>query len=195
MINVGLQVAISEWLYQRYGMSSKGMVYRVLMGIFLGSVLFFLSELSTFEKLRISSLVVVLLYVSIVDFLKCRIPNTMLVQVLLTRSIVFIFEIETLLDSFVGFLVWLGVLFLIHKVTKEGIGAGDVKLIAVIGYCIGMMHSMLVLLIACMMIVVYGVIRIIFRRQAWRNVLPMAPFLFVGFVVFLLHSIIVIGGI
>ncbi len=125
-----------------------------------------------------------LLYLIIISYfdLTCgRIPNPVTIVFSLA---VLAFDLSTvpadipvkLMSSLFFFLVF----FVTAAVTK-GIGMGDVKLAAVIGYCSGFFRTSLVLISACTIGAAVFLFFIIFRYKIKR--LPFAPFVTAGYIV------------
>lgn len=80
-------------------------------------------------------------WVAWVDVKKQRISNGVLVFLILNRTFVLILGWmsgdERGMEAIWGFLIGGGVFFLVYWGTKGGVGGGDVKLLAVVGYYVG----------------------------------------------------------
>lgn len=73
------------------------------------------------------------------------------------------------------------VLFFITAMFSKGLGMGDIKLAAVIGYCIGYLETSVVFICACATGIVFCFIVYLFRKK--KIILPFAPFVTAGYVI------------
>ena len=89
------------------------------------------------------------------------------------------------IDSLVGILVGGGILFAIAEVyyrvrKEEGLGMGDVKMLAMIGAFIGWKLTLMTLMMASLSGTIIGVALIISRRGTMKYALPFGTFLALG---------------
>jgi leader peptidase (prepilin peptidase)/N-methyltransferase len=94
------------------------------------------------------------------------------------------------LDAFLGFLIGGGVLygvaFTYELITKrEGMGGGDIKLLAMIGAFLGWQSLLFVLLVSSLTGAVVGVTIMLVRGQDMKYAVPFGPFLSLGAVAYL----------
>jgi leader peptidase (prepilin peptidase)/N-methyltransferase len=94
------------------------------------------------------------------------------------------------LDAFLGFLIGGGVLygiaFFYELITKrEGMGGGDIKLLAMIGAFLGWQSLLFVLLVSSLTGAVAGVTIMLVRGQDMKYAVPFGPFLSLGAVAYL----------
>jgi leader peptidase (prepilin peptidase)/N-methyltransferase len=94
------------------------------------------------------------------------------------------------LDAFLGFLIGGGVLygiaFFYELITKrEGMGGGDIKLLAMIGAFLGWQSLLFVLLVSSLTGAVVGVTIMLVRGQDMKYAVPFGPFLSMGAVAYL----------
>jgi leader peptidase (prepilin peptidase)/N-methyltransferase len=94
------------------------------------------------------------------------------------------------LDSLLGILVGGGALYLVaiayEKLKKqEGLGGGDVKLIAMLGAFFGWRASILILLISSLLGSFVGLLLIIILRKGLKYAIPFGPFLAVAGLIYL----------
>ena len=93
-------------------------------------------------------------------------------------------------DAFLGFLIGGGVLysiaFLYELITKrEGMGGGDIKLLAMIGSFLGWQSLLFILLISSFAGAVVGITIMIVKGQDMKYAVPFGPFLSLGAVSYL----------
>jgi leader peptidase (prepilin peptidase)/N-methyltransferase len=94
------------------------------------------------------------------------------------------------LDAFLGFLIGGGVLygvaFTYELITKrEGMGGGDIKLLAMIGAFLGWQSLLFVLLVSSLTGAIVGVTIMLVRGQDMKYAVPFGPFLSLGAVAYL----------
>jgi leader peptidase (prepilin peptidase)/N-methyltransferase len=100
----------------------------------------------------------------------------------------------TFLDALIGAAVGSGFLWIIawiyEKLTgKEGLGFGDVKLMAMFGSLGGMEATFFSIFIGSLVGTFAGVFMIVFFKKGRRTPIPFGPFLCFGFIVYLLHTL------
>lgn len=64
-------------------------------------------------------------------------------------------------------------------IKPDGIGAGDIKLLAIIGLVFGMQGAILIAIIMCITVIVYSGLRKIFVQDG-KVCFPLAPFMTLG---------------
>jgi len=133
-------------------------------------------------------LIVPLLIVSVIDLKHYIIPDSITIPGIIVGFAVGVLLEGGLsyrmaaLDSLLGILVGGGALYIVaivyEKLKKqEGLGGGDVKLIAMLGAFFGWRASILVLLMSSLMGSVVGLVLIIILRKDLKYAIPFGPFL------------------
>ncbi|HPK21885.1 MAG TPA: prepilin peptidase [Smithella sp.] len=94
---------------------------------------------------------------------------------------VFIVKIPWL-EAFLGFLIGGGVLFVIALgyefiAKREGMGGGDIKLLAMIGAFLGWKSLIFILLFSSLMGAVIGIAAMVIHKQDTKYAIPFGPFL------------------
>jgi leader peptidase (prepilin peptidase)/N-methyltransferase len=89
------------------------------------------------------------------------------------------------LDSLLGIIVGGGTLYLLaagyYQLTKkEGMGGGDIKLLAMIGAFLGWKGTIIALLLGAFTGTVIGMAMILFRGKNFKYAIPFGPFLSLG---------------
>ncbi|MCQ2465026.1 MAG: A24 family peptidase [Oscillospiraceae bacterium] len=77
---------------------------------------------------------------------------------------------------------------LVYVISGRGIGAGDVKMFAVIGYFTGGFAMMDILVYSTVFCCVCGIFLLIFRKCSHRDCIPMAPFAYAGTMLYVLSG-------
>lgn len=74
------------------------------------------------------------------------------------------------------------VLVVASAITKQGIGAGDIKLICAIALIAGVYTVMGTLLFGVVMCSIYGIVALILKKKTTSSAVPFGPFLLLGYV-------------
>ena len=164
--------------------------------------------LYTASYLLFSENVVVLIYA--VVFISCsiniifidlairRIPNELLVIMLIASLARFIAEPliyqegtvkQNLTLAFIGIICGF-VLFSLPQKLGKYIGAGDIKLSAVIGFSLGLVGYLQAMIIMALIMLAYLVILLATKKGNMKSVAPMGPALCVGSIISLLFPIL-----
>ncbi len=126
------------------------------------------------------------------DFKLHLIPNHLLTINLVTSSALIIWQANSaglpLLKIWFYHLVvglgW-GLFFLLVKLLKVGLGAGDIKLFFVIGYSFGFKTSLNIIFYSFLVAAVYLIFTMLTKHTSFKQQLPLAPFVFIGFIMML----------
>lgn len=93
---------------------------------------------------------------------------------------------ESLLGAALGGGIFLLIAFLYEKWTKqEGLGGGDVKLLAMIGAWLGYQSVPIVILISTALGSVVGILTLIIRKKNLKTAIPFGPFLALAAILYL----------
>lgn len=129
-----------------------------------------------------------LLPVALIDLKRRLIPSHILWVMLIVRIVFFILELQSaeeyqsfLITSVaVGAVIGGGIMLIVHAISRGGLGWGDVKLFALLGFYVGSSH-MLQLLVYCFLLSsLTGVGMLIFKKAHLQDQMPLAPFAFLG---------------
>jgi len=137
------------------------------------------------------TLLYLLIGITLIDLEYRIVPNTLVAAGLILGALMqlpnifsYWFEISPSLltepffnDAVLGFLVGGALLLIVFLVSRGGMGAGDVKLIAMIGYFVGLRGTALVLLLAFLFGALVGVTFMLLGRLTRKDALPFAPYL------------------
>lgn len=139
----------------------------------------------TFESMGFLFLLCLLLAISFIDIDFRRIPNVMLGVGLGVGIILKLIDpaartLQAWGDAGLGMLVGGGVMMIIYIAGRGGIGAGDLKLMIMIGFFVGMPGVIKVMMIGFIIGAAYGLIMILTRRLTRKSMIPFGPFLSIG---------------
>jgi len=132
-----------------------------------------------------------LVVISFIDLRHQIIPDIIsLPGIVLGLLISLIFRDLTWYDSLIGVIVGGGILYLVAHVFamltgKEGMGGGDIKLLAMIGAWMGWLALPFIIIISSLTGAVIGGLSLLFTRQGLRAKIPFGPFLTLGALVYL----------
>ena len=95
----------------------------------------------------------------------------------------------SIIDSFIGILAGGGILFAIAEIYwritgKEGMGGGDVKLLAMIGALIGWQGVLFTIFVSSLVGTIIGIIVMLIQGKNLKLAIPFGPFLSIGAVVY-----------
>lgn len=121
------------------------------------------------------------------DIKKRIIPNRYLAALLVIRSVLLILPLNgkdmllyTDADSFLGLLFGFLITLVLSFISREGLGSGDIKMFAVVGYFAGLSGILDILLYTCVFCFVFSAISLILKKCSLKSSIPMAPFAFAG---------------
>lgn len=163
-------------------------------GIPLLAVLLFLIRRQSFDAFGLlqSELLLILGYiVAVKDIKEKRIPNesvlALLVCWVLTMLPQFAVDMEralgTLKGSAFGFAIGGGLFLLVYLVSRNGLGGGDVKFMAVAGLYLGLNGILPSMLYGSILAALFGLGLILLKKIGRRDTIPLAPFLYAGIVI------------
>ncbi|MCD8249131.1 MAG: A24 family peptidase [Lachnospiraceae bacterium] len=109
-----------------------------------------------------------------------RIPNGLLLVLFFARILLLICGFSSLIASLAGMATLGGLLFFLYLFLHSGIGAGDVKLFAMIGFYLGAEAALRVLFLAMAGALVWGLIARLRGGRKQEEGIPIAPFAFVA---------------
>lgn len=165
--------------------SSRYMIVELLTGLlFLAytGVLIYIHRVDTFMLLGGYIIISSLVALSFIDFDTMKIPN-IFHFILLGASLLIINDsIPMRLLAGVGISLPLFAL----AILTSGLGIGDVKLMFVSGFLLGVYNSLIVLIIGGVSAIIYSMIRGIKKKERF----PFGPFLSIGIYITLIYSLL-----
>ena len=119
------------------------------------------------------------------------IPNSMVLALLVCWLLTFFPQLAVnieiglsrLVNSAIGFLLGGGLFLLVYLISKNGLGGGDVKLMAVVGLYLGMNGVLPAMLYGSILAAVFGLILILLKRIGRKDTIPLVPFLYIGILI------------
>ena len=124
-------------------------------------------------------LVSVLFLIAVVDSCVFEIPPVLSLCIAVLGAVRIATDISRWESSVLGSLLVGGILFLVYVVTKkEGIGGGDVKMMAAVGLVLGVSKGIFALFFGCLLAVLVHPIRMKLKKKG--HVFAMGPYLAMG---------------
>lgn len=177
------------WLKTQWE-NKKFRVYAAFMSVLcLVLCLEFIWFRYTFLKgIRYLVLFLGLVWIAWIDLQEQVILNSILLGMLLIRTILLILELvlhmeyglTILISFFAGALTGGGIFLLCYFITRGGIGAGDVKLFAVIGYYLGGSAIFTGIFLTVVFAAVYSIVCLLRKKITVKQEIPFAPFILAG---------------
>ena len=178
----------------RYCKEAISFQYPLVEGITaMGSLLLFLKYGPSWSYVFYFSFVAALILVTVIDLYHQIIPDVISIPgigVGLLGSLVIPYI--TFVDSLLGILLGGGTLYVIGTVyellfRREGMGGGDVKLLAMIGAFLGWKAVILTVLSSSLIGSVIGILVMIVKGKDLKYAIPFGPFLSLGAVIALFY--------
>lgn len=160
--------------------------YKIIINLIISASILY-SRGVNFGSLIYCVFSIVMLQISIVDFKTRTIPKKYL-EILLYLSVFKVsFYYKNAIDHIVSFVIILSVMFIVYMVTSGVIAGGDCKLMAIIGFAIGLKYFYISMLIGTVFCGAYVCIISIIKKKNVSKV-PFSPFLHIGFVIFVIFE-------
>lgn len=173
-----------QWAYKKFC---------ILIWVMAGLTLvfgfeFYLFQYSAWKSIRYLTLFWVLGMIAWVDQGSKRIPNAVLADLLAVRTFLLILEclfnqkywLSILISAGLGMVLGGGMFLLCFLLARGGIGAGDVKLLGVIGYCVGGGAIFTLIFLTALLAALYSVLMLALKKTSLKQEIPFAPFVFAG---------------
>lgn len=152
-------------VFSDYGLDLVGL-YKYMVVI----TLVFLAVFIDIKKRIIPNQLCLIMFIAVILF-DCY-------QILRQIDNAFVFGTSFVFGGAIAFIVF----FISMLLSRNGIGAGDVKLISIIGLCVGstgILDTIFYILLAAF---VYSIAMLIMRKVKLKDSFPMAPFIYIGLV-------------
>ena len=146
------------------------------------------SKLSWVAMIELGSCYMAVLAAAVIDLKTRTIPNYIPLSLIILRFIVLLLEfilntdaLGYMVSSILGCLLCAFVLVIANRLSKGGIGGGDIKLLSAVGFMCGIYvvcSTMLLALVAC---VLTSFILLAARKCTRKDSVPFGPFIWIGF--------------
>ena len=190
-----LLALIERKLAQKRSLEIKKPQWFIELLLYVGNALmFFVAALSaaTIGNLVFMLVTLSLCWIATSFDIKYRLlPNGIVLWILIagTASCLLGWTSDSILRSLAGFGI-AGVMFLLPCIFKKQVGAGDVKLAAVLGFCAGLTGSLIVILLMGVLMLIYTLLSRGTMFETLKSMIPMGPFVTAAYMLFLMKPII-----
>lgn len=176
--------------------------FRILVAamLLLAAVLGFEFYLFQYGVLKIARYFILfwsLVAIAWIDQGSKKIPNEAVLFLFFARTLILLLEclfyrdywISILESASMGFLLSGGMFLLCFLISKGAIGAGDVKLVAALGYYLGMGAVFTAIFLTVVVAAAYGMIALLLKKASLKQEIPFAPFILAGTVITMMLGI------
>ena len=111
-----------------------------------------------------------------------------IILIILAAMSTFISNTSIISDKILTCVISLILFVLLSKVTRNGFGMGDAKVIAVLGFILGLQGLMAVLIIASILVFIVGIVMIIKSFSNRKKDLPFTPFILFSVILLLIAN-------
>lgn len=125
----------------------------------------------------------ILLCIAFIDYDHQIIPDRLLILGFITglcyKIVLFSFAEQPIeiLNSFLGFFLGGGFFFLIATISNGGMGGGDIKLIAILGFWFGWKDIILISLLSFIIGSIIAILLLMMRLKTRKDAIPFGPFI------------------
>jgi Flp pilus assembly protein protease CpaA len=182
---------------RKYMKSHLWMILLITLSSIGGILSYFTANntVSLYAHLTLMITYVMVSMAGIYDFKLKSIPNFIPLSLVITRVLIFAAEfiagekeVSFIISSLIGGFTCMLLLYIAMKITRGGIGYGDIKLFGAIGFCTGFYSVFAVLLFSLLVCAVFSLPKIAARKQKLSGDVPFAPFIYAGYVITLTLS-------
>lgn len=155
-------------------------------------------EMTYIEQVRFLSVAIILIPTMIIDWYTHRIPNILILIMLGIGGCILLLEYFLYPDAFfynaikglIGLLICVVLFYVLSRLTKDGIGMGDVKLIAAMGWVVGLSLTITAVIFALIICSIFAVYLLIGKKKNKNDQIAFGPFMFLGYICTLLLFIL-----
>lgn len=150
------------------------------------------------DLLRYISVASVLYSLAVIDWKTYKIPNVFVFGLFGFGSVLLVIEIllcqENMLflaiEKLSGLFICVVLFYFLSRITKDGIGMGDVKIIAIIGWMMGFSFTILMVMFSLLICSLVACFLLVVKKKNKNDKIPFGPFLFLGYIGLLILIII-----
>ena len=154
------------------------------------------NTVSILANIQIGACYMATLAAAIIDLKTRTIPNFIPIFLVCARALIFIYEIiftnaaiSYLISSLLGCFLCGLLLIIANKISKGGIGGGDIKLLSCIGLMCGIYVVFSTLLLSLLACIIISVVLLLLKRKNPKDHLPFGPFIYLGLTIMCLFTL------
>lgn len=183
IFNAAKIISIKQWVF----IISMSFICAVL------SFRLYASGMDVLDMFKYLAVLILLLAVLITDYNTYLIPNMFIliffgigIVLLLAEFVMYRKEaFPILIISIIGLTCCLVLFYILSRLTKDGISMGDVKLIAVLGWILGLAMTLFTVLLAMLLCMVAAIVLLVCKKKNKNDRVPFGPFIFFGYAIVL----------
>ena len=125
-----------------------------------------------------------LLYLAIISFFDLRtgrIPNFLTYGFFAAMLFYDIFKLPSKIPNHLLYALFFLVVFSLTAIITKGLGLGDAKMAAALGYSLGFFRTSIIMILACMFCITIFLVLKVLKRE--HKQLPFAPFVTAGYII------------
>lgn len=136
----------------------------------------------------------ILLVISFIDFKFQIIPDSLNIFILIFAIIFKILQYKlydispNIFNSILGLVISGGLFLLIAILSKGGMGGGDIKLIGVLGFILGIKFSLLNIFLSFILGAIISIFLLLFKIKGRKDPIPFGPFICIAFMIVSLYG-------
>ena len=141
------------------------------------------------DYIKFIFLLFILIPMAIIDLKINMIPNQLIIIGLFFRMVMYIVEInaadnfnDIIISDLSGFGIGFGVLAVVSIVTRQALGAGDVKMFGVIGLLSGAVCTYTTLVFSVFIAAIVSIVLLITRKKGKKDTIPFGPCTLIGYI-------------
>ena len=131
----------------------------------------------------------ILIVIFFIDLYYQIIPNGLNILILISsitykllQFILYNIQLD-LINSLLGLIVSSGLFLLIIIISKGGIGGGDMKLIGVLGFILGVKKIILTIFLSFVLGAIISILLLLFKIKGMKDPIPFGPFICIAFII------------
>ncbi len=180
---------IRAWLKEQWGIKR----FRILLFVMLLFTIILAAEFCLFQYggFKIVRYFILFWSLTVIAWTDCRsrrIPNAMVLFLLTARTVLLVMEClayreywkSVLLSSAGGLFLGGGMFLVCYLLARGGIGAGDVKLSAMLGYYLGSGAVFTAIFLTVLTAALFSIAVLLLKKANLKQEIPFAPFILTG---------------
>ncbi|KGG81448.1 peptidase A24 [Caloranaerobacter azorensis H53214] len=144
----------------------------------------------SFNLIKYLFLTSLLIVISVIDYKHQIIPNSILLFGFFTILIfkLLYYSKAELLNSILGLLIGGLIFSIIVIVSRGGMGGGDIRLIALLGFFFGWKHLLLLMLLSFVIGAFFSIILLLLKIKSMKDFIPFGPFISIAAIITIFYG-------
>ncbi|SHH30520.1 type 4 prepilin peptidase 1 . Aspartic peptidase. MEROPS family A24A [Caloranaerobacter azorensis DSM 13643] len=144
----------------------------------------------SFNLIKYLFLTSLLIVISVIDYKHQIIPNSILLFGFFTILIfkLLYYSKAELLNSILGLLIGGLIFSIIVIVSRGGMGGGDIRLIALLGFFFGWKHLLLLMLLSFVIGAFFSIMLLLLKIKSMKDFIPFGPFISIAAIITIFYG-------